>query len=284
MEALEALDAIDRHGSFAAAATALHRVPSAVTYIIKQLETDLGVALFDRGGHRAVLTPAGRLVLDEGRHILTAGHSLAAAARRTADHWEPELRIAVDSLIPPAMLWPAIDAFADIQPATDIRVVEETLGGTLEALTENRVDLAIAGSALPAGPGIRNRVFATVEFAFCCAPSHPLARQPEPVADAMRCRYRAVAVTDSARHLAARTSGLLDNQRRLTVSSMQSKIDALIHGLGVGYCPRSRVAEALADGRLIEKRLAADREPVQTYLYWHHGAHGRALHWFLENL
>lgn len=284
MEALEILDAIDRHGSFAAAAGALHRVPSAITYSIKQFEADLGVALFDRNGHRAMLTPAGRLVLDQGRHILTAGHALAAAARRAADDWEPELRIAIDALVPPSTLWPAIDALNRIQPATDVRIAEETLGGTLEALIEERADLALAGSALPASAGIRSRAFTTVDMAFCCAPHHPLAAQPEPIADATRRRYRAIAVTDTARHRNARSHGLLDGQPRLTVNNMHSKIDALIHGLGVGFCARRWVATALADGRLVEKRLSTHRPSEQISLYWHHGARGRALNWLIEHL
>ena len=48
LEALEILDAIDRKGSFAAAANALYRVPSAITYNVQKLEEDLGVVLFKR--------------------------------------------------------------------------------------------------------------------------------------------------------------------------------------------------------------------------------------------
>jgi DNA-binding transcriptional LysR family regulator len=60
LDALEVLDAIARKGSFAGAAEALHRVPSAITYTAQKLEEDLGVSLFDRSGHRAVLTEAGK--------------------------------------------------------------------------------------------------------------------------------------------------------------------------------------------------------------------------------
>ena len=52
LEALRILDMIDRSGSFAAAAIALDRVPSALTYTIRRLEDDLDLLLFDRRGHR----------------------------------------------------------------------------------------------------------------------------------------------------------------------------------------------------------------------------------------
>src|SRR5260370_375245 len=72
LESLQVLDAIDRKGSFAAAAEDLHRVPSAITYSVRQLEESLGIEIFDRTGHRAVLTEAGREVLSEGRKLLRA--------------------------------------------------------------------------------------------------------------------------------------------------------------------------------------------------------------------
>ena len=76
LEALQVLDAIDRKGSFAAAAEDLHRVPSAVTYSVRQLEQSLGIELFDRRGHRAVLTDAGTELLSHGRELLKAAADL----------------------------------------------------------------------------------------------------------------------------------------------------------------------------------------------------------------
>ena len=74
LDALLVIDAIDRRGSFAAAGHELHRVASAITYTVQKLEEDLDVLLFDRRGHRAKLTPAGRELLNEGRHLLRAAN------------------------------------------------------------------------------------------------------------------------------------------------------------------------------------------------------------------
>jgi len=94
LESLQILDAIDRRGSFAAAAEEVFRVPSALTYTMQKLESDLGVALFDRAGRRALLTPAGRVLLDEGRILLQAADALECRVKRAASRWETELRIA----------------------------------------------------------------------------------------------------------------------------------------------------------------------------------------------
>lgn len=56
---LEVVDAVARTGSFSAAAQELHRVPSAVSYTVRQLETWLAVSLFERRHRDVELTEAG---------------------------------------------------------------------------------------------------------------------------------------------------------------------------------------------------------------------------------
>src|SRR4030065_197971 len=91
LDSLTVRVAIERHGSFAAAAEVLHRVPSAVTYAVQKLEEDLGVSIFDRSGHRAQLTEAGRELLREGRRPAAAAGApppvRAAGQARSRSGW-----------------------------------------------------------------------------------------------------------------------------------------------------------------------------------------------------
>ena len=64
LDALKVLDAIERKKSFAAAADALFRVPSAVSYTVNKLEEDLDITLFDRSKRKAELTPVGKMLID----------------------------------------------------------------------------------------------------------------------------------------------------------------------------------------------------------------------------
>lgn len=57
---LDVVDAVARTGSFSAAAEELHRVPSAISYSVRQLEEWLAVPLFERRHRDVELTPAGR--------------------------------------------------------------------------------------------------------------------------------------------------------------------------------------------------------------------------------
>ena len=77
IEALKVLDVIDRRGSYAAAAEELNKVPSALSYVMQKLEEQLDVTLFQKQGRRAVLTPAGRHLLEQGRELLNAIERLA---------------------------------------------------------------------------------------------------------------------------------------------------------------------------------------------------------------
>ena len=127
LDALRTLDAIDRRRSFAAAAEELFRVPSAISYTVNKLERDLGVALFDRSRRKSELTPIGRLVLEQGRQILIATEELTALAKRAAEGWEVELRICIDSVLDCAPVYDLIEAFQEIQPRTEVRLIEEVL-------------------------------------------------------------------------------------------------------------------------------------------------------------
>src|SRR5574343_272887 len=111
LDLLSMLDAIERHGSFTAAATALHRVPSALSHAVAKLEEELDVQLFQREGRRATLTEAGRTLLDDGRHLLRAAGELERRVQRIGADWEAELRIAIDAIIPVERIYPLLERF-----------------------------------------------------------------------------------------------------------------------------------------------------------------------------
>lgn len=79
---LEVVDAVARNGSFSAAAQELHRVPSAVSYTVRQLEEWLAVPLFERRHRDVELTAAGAWFLKEGRSVVekNADHPPAMSA------------------------------------------------------------------------------------------------------------------------------------------------------------------------------------------------------------
>lgn len=282
-DALTVLDAIDRQGSFAAAAEELHRVPSAITYAVQKLEEELDVLLFDRRGHRAQLTPAGRELLNEGRRLLEAAAELEGRVKRVATGYEVELRIAVTDLIPLERLQPLLREFYREQCGTRLRLLTEVYGGAWDALATGRADIAIGVPAEgPPGGGYQTRPLGVVQWAFMVAPTHPLAQAPEPVPPDEILKYRAVAAADSSRNLPPRTSGLLAGQDVLTVPDICRKIEFQRAGLGVGYLPLHLTRDEVAAGRLAIKQVMEPRASLPMYIAWRTGGRGKALKWFLD--
>lgn len=285
LDALTLLDAIDRHGTFAAAAEALHRVPSAVTHAVQRLEGDLGITLFEKSGRRAVLTPAGRTLIDEGRPLLRAAGDLERRVQQVATGWEQELRIAIDALLPPKILLPLIARFYAEGHGTALRLSHEVLAGGWDALVTQRADLVVGATGeSPARSGITSQLFGQTEMFFTVAPHHPLAQFPEPIPASEIVRHRAVVLADTSQELRKRTSGLLEGQPALRVPDMETKAAAQAAGLGVGHLPRWLAEREAAAGRLLIRQLAEIRAPARLNLAWRTRHEGKALAWFLKAL
>ena len=286
-ELLEMVRLIASSGSFAAAARILGKVPSAVTYSIRQLEEQLDVLLFDRRSRQARLTEAGAALVRESERLLNELDAVAQRIKRVATGWEAELTIAVDSIVTEQAILDLVADFLAQKSPTRIRLLRETLSGTWESLLTGRADLAIGVADQP-GPaaGIESAPLGEVPFLFVVAPGHPLAREKGPVTDDLLRPHRVVALADSARQLAPMTVGLLPGQDVLTVPSMALKIDAQLRGLGCGYLPAPLIREALSAGQLVEKARTPVRRPATLSYAWHvgRGEGGPALRWWLDRL
>src|SRR6185312_14844771 len=97
-------------GSFAAAARRLNRAQSAITYAIRKLEEQSGVALFDRSAYRPTLTEAGRVLLPRAQRILDDVGAFRLQAETVAQGLEAELSLVTEAFIPD-VLSPALKDF-----------------------------------------------------------------------------------------------------------------------------------------------------------------------------
>lgn len=285
LDALVTVDTIARRGSFAGAAKELFRVPSTISYTVAKLEEDLGVPLFERFGPKVTLTPAGEELLKEGRHLLKAAGDLERRVRRVASGWETEFSIAIDSVLSPSGLIEDIAAFYQVADQTRVRLVKEELSGTWEALLDRRADLLVgAAGAGPSGGGYTAEPIGAVPFVFVVAPAHPLAAAQHALTKADLAEHRAIAVSDSARQLQARTVGLLFGQDTLSVPDMQTKYQFQLAGLGFGFLPEPYVRRDIEKGLLVEKKVEEARTEETLYLAWRTGEEGAALKWWKDRL
>lgn len=304
-DALLMLDTIARTGSFAAAARELGKVPSALTYSVRQLEEALDVLLFDRSSRQAQFTEAGTELLHEGRRLLAEMEAVASRVRRIASGWESQLAISVEDVLSTATTFELVEAFCGVcrgagmgaglpaagagASATRLRLRTDVLAGTWEALVSHQVDLAIGvADHLPNPGGIELRPLGELAFVYCVAPHHALAEASQPLEDAELVNHRAVAVADTAQRLTPLTLNLLPGQDVLTVPNMRAKLEALLRGLGAGYVPEPLARPHLLAGRLVRKATARGDHVAKLHYAWRaeHGAAGLGLglRWWLEQL
>jgi DNA-binding transcriptional LysR family regulator len=292
-EALALIRSVATQGSMAAAAREMGLVASAVTYRVRQIEDALDVLLFDRSAKQARITPAGEELLQGGEHVLQELDAVARRVQRVATGWEPQLTIAVDSLISKRTMFELSEAFfvsgeKGSAPPTRLRIQGETLSGTWHALLDGEADLAIGGIVEGiTQTGIQAKPLGDVPFVFAVAPHHPLASAKQPLQDSVIQEHRIVAVADSTRRKQSVTVGILPGQDVLTVSTMPDKLEAQLRGLGCGFVPHCVAQPYLETGRLVALNTERiPRAPKVNYA-WHtpvRGSLGKALSWWLAQL
>lgn len=181
-------------------------------------------------------------------------------------------------------IYDLIADFQQIQPKTEIRLSEEVLSGSWDALIDDRCDLVIGAEGAAPAPGFALHSLGQVAFDFAVAVDHPLSKLPMPLPTSAIQDYPTVMVADSSRRLPTRSVGLLDGRSRIYVPTVEHKIAAQCKGLGVGYLPHHRITQQLAQDQLVILALDAPRPPVDISEAWQRSNAGKGLKWFVERL
>ncbi|RNE91871.1 MULTISPECIES: LysR family transcriptional regulator [unclassified Marichromatium] len=265
------LQAVIDHGGFEAAAEALGRSQSAISYGIKRLQERLPVALLEQRGRRSLPTAAGERLLRRSRVLLEEAQRLERLAATLAEGWAPEVRLALDAVVTPqALVVEALAAFAGEAPQIRVELIESVLSGASDALLQRRVDLAIT-PLVP--PGFLGEALIEVEFVAVAHPEHPLHRLGRTLGIADLRQHRQVVVRDSGQQQIDR--GWLGADARWTVSQLESAVALIRRGLAFAWIPRAAIAAALASGALRELDLVeGGRYRVTLYLV--HAEHDEA--------
>ena len=284
IEALLVLDAIEYRGSYAAAAEQLNKVPSALSYIVQKLEEQLSVTIFIRQGRRAVLTPAGKHLLIEGRKVLNAINALSEQTQTIANGWEPKIRIVCDSILDINPIFSGIQKFLTEHKNIEVDVCEEVMNGTWEALIEDKVDLVIGAPApVPSQKGIRAIKIGKLETVLVAAKTHELSKtlhkSRTSIPASSLTKYRSVIVHDSAQHEIPWSINMIEGSQRFFVSSVAQKVTAIVAGIGIGHLPKSMVHGYIESGQLVVIELEEEKTstPQDLYMAWKISSKGKGL-------
>ncbi|WP_343519179.1 LysR substrate-binding domain-containing protein [Sphingomonas sp.] len=162
--AIRAFEAAARLGGFAPAARELQTTAAAVSYHVRQLETQLGVDLFRRHAQRVQLTPAGEVLAADALSAFTA---LRAGFARAIDADQSRLRVTALPTLGTVWLAPRLGRFRALHP--ELRV-ELDLSPDPRDLAGGGFDVAIRNGH-GAWPGLRAVPLFPSVFTPLCAPA-----------------------------------------------------------------------------------------------------------------
>ena len=281
LDQARALDALARHGTLKAAATALGRQHGSVVYALAQLEAQTELELLDRSGYRTRLTTAGEEVLVRCRSLLAALDELDQTAQRLRSGWEPTLRIVVDGIFPTTAVLRQLKALQQTDAPTRAEVQVEFLAGVEAAFEKSHADLMIS-VIRPQDTALSGVALAPLTARLLVARDHPLARKRSVTPEDLE-RHTLISVRGSDPRLELPTA-LQEPRAPIVLHGFHTKREALLTGLGYGWLPDYLSGDDLAAGRLCEVRYAGgSRHAFQPYA-WTRRAMGRAARFVVDGL
>lgn len=258
---LRVFEAVARLGSMSRAATDLNTVQSNVTARIRQLEDELGAALFHRSSRGVVLTDAGRRLLP---YAAEAGRVLADARRAVADNGTPSGPLVIGSLETTAALRlsPILADYVGRHPEVDLVLRTGTTDEMVAEVLAHRLDGAFVCGPV-AHPELEEQMMFREELALLTAPGAGgldallAGHAAKIVVLRLGCSYRQRLEDILARR------GIV-GLRRLEFGTIEAIIACVAAGLGVSLLPRSLIGTVWRDGRVAVHPLPESEARVDT--------------------
>jgi LysR family transcriptional regulator, low CO2-responsive transcriptional regulator len=244
---------VARELSFAKAARTLHLTPPAVTMQVKDLEAQIGLALFERQGRQVSLTTPGEYMLVYARKLLATLKDAEDAAARLKRAEAGMLAIGMVSTAK-YFLPRLLAEFRREHPGVEIRLAEGNREQLVALLQANEVDIAVMGRP-PRELATRAEPFAAHPHVFVAAPSHPLAR-PEGELQVEALRAHEFIVREAGSGTRAAMESFFSDARfepriAMEMSSNETIKQAVMAGMGVSFLSLHTLELELQKGLLV---------------------------------
>lgn len=283
---LRVLVTIADTGSFSAAGRDLGRVQSAISQSVATLEAMQGVELFDRSGHRPLLTAVGRVLVDQARMVLASVTRFEAVAAGTREGLEPELALTIDPLVPTAPLIDSLRALSEKFPHLPVSFSTEGLGGSLRRLRSGSAALAICLLLSDVPDDIAAYPLLRVRMRPVVGPDHPLASLGRLATRGDLESHVQLVLSDPVEPDGPAYG--LSGGKLWRFVDLSRRLDFLLAGFGWCRMPDHLVCASIKEGRLVELRIENDPTPVEGLTIYAARRHDRALgpagRWLLDRL
>jgi DNA-binding transcriptional LysR family regulator len=241
-------------GSFSAAGRKLQRTQSVVSQTLANLETQLGLKLFDRSARYPRLTDQGRSLLADARSVADNVDGFKARARAMKEGLESELSIAIEAMYPIERVTRAAGHHRKTFPHTPLRLHVEALGGVIKPLLDGDCSIGVIGS-LPVLPEqLRSEPLLDLPFVTVVSPNHPLAGERGMISASSVARQVQLVLSDRTTLTEGQDFGVLSPQT-WRLADLSAKNAFLKAGLGWGHMPLHMVKADLDCGTLVRIRV-----------------------------
>jgi len=239
-------------GSFSAAARKLGKTQSTVSVAITNLETDLGVELFDRSNRSPILTAAGQKMLLQAEAVLERCLSLEAHADCLSEVVEPSMSLAIET--PYSTVIPVLCEFEQAFPYVDLVIRNPECGDVSELVAKGEAVLGIAFSQPGYAQELEFQQLGKLIMLHVCHPQHALAKLETVSFDDLHV-YRRLAFSAHADKLPS--SEYLRATQLWQAESYLALLEMVRAGLGWATLPRQLIQRELSNGELVELKINA---------------------------
>lgn len=148
LQQLEYIVALDTHRHFVTAAEKCHVTQATLSMMIKRLETELGVSLFDRSRQPVSPTETGERIIAQARLVLKELERMVELADESSGEISGELRLGMIPTVAPYLLPLFLETFLSAYPKVKLRVAEMTTEEIVRRLKNYELDAGILATPL----------------------------------------------------------------------------------------------------------------------------------------
>jgi DNA-binding transcriptional LysR family regulator len=255
-----------RAGGVTRAAERLHRVQSNITTRIRQLEQDLGVALFIREGKRLHLSPSGQLLLDYADRLL----AIADEARNAVHDTQPRgvLRLGAMESTAAVRLPSPLSTFHRRHPEVSLELRTGNPHQLATAVLAGELDAALVAEPIADAPFDKQPVFLE-EFVIVAPADHP------PISKTGRAPPTMIAFENGCPHRKRLEDWYAKRgempERTIELGSYHAMLGCVAAGMGVALLPKSVLSTFPERRRLSVHALSPGENRAATVLIWRKG-------------
>jgi DNA-binding transcriptional LysR family regulator len=254
--------------SFSLAAERLSLTPGAVSLLVRDLEAELGFAVFDRTTRRVALSKAGRDYLPAAHQVLRQLQAAVLVAQHVKSRASGIVRVAAPLIVAQAMLPPAIAAYRQQHPDVTVQPVDCAVENLAQMVEDDQTDLSV-GPDRPTGDLVERRALYESPWVVWCAPGHPLAARARVTWASLKTETVITAGRDYETMFAPALAATPPSERfapSLMVEHITSALGLAAAGLGVTVSPM--YTGVVARGMdLVARRLEAPAIAREFSLY-----------------